>query len=319
MSIAEVSRDDDDVDPDIRAFVNDINEGYAAYPDLESKPLAVRREIAELIREPWRSGGPEMAETRNFDIGGIRMRLHRPIDSLELPAMLYVHGGGWTLFSIDTHDRLMREYAARAKIAVIGIDYSLSPEARFPKALDEVVMTLQWIAGNASGLGVDPNRIAVGGDSAGANLSVAACLKLRELGKPLPKAMVLNYGAFDPEWSASYDRFGGSAYCLNVAEMDAFWAGYVTDRAQLADPLVAPINADMRNLPPAFLAIAECDILADSNLALAEKLRAAGVPVEAIVYRGATHSFLEAVSTAPMVQMALNDQAKWLRQRFFEG
>jgi len=302
------------VDPHIRFFVDNINAGYAAYQDAGAIPLARRREIAEQIREPWRVGGPEMFETREFEFAGARMRLHRPIDAVDLPVMLYIHGGGWTLFSIDTHDRLMREYAARAGIVVIGIDYSLSPEAKFPVALDEIVAALRWIRDQAAAIGVDGSRLAVGGDSAGANLAIAACLKLRELGESQLQAMILNYGAFAPEPTESYDRFGGPAYCLNVPEMDAFWADYVSDPKQLSDPLVAPLRADLNDMPPAFVAIAECDILADCNRALAEKLTQAGVPVEAVVYRGATHSFLEAMAIAPLAQKALADQALWLRR-----
>ncbi|MCB2061269.1 MAG: alpha/beta hydrolase [Novosphingobium sp.] len=304
----------DDVDPHIRFFVDNINAGYAAYPNSDEVTPARRREIAEQIREPWRKGGPEMAETLDFDIGGVSMRLHRPVDAAGLPAMLYIHGGGWALFSIDTHDRLMREYAARAGIAVIGIDYSLSPEAKFPVALDEVVAALLWIREHAEELSIDESRLAVGGDSAGANLAVAACLKLRELGHVPLQAMILNYGAFAPEPKGSYERYGGPAYCLEVPEMDAFWANYVSDPAQLADPLVAPLHADLHGLPPAFIAIAECDILADCNQELAEKLASAGVSVKAVVYHRATHSFLEAMSIAPLAQQALADQALWLRR-----
>lgn len=313
MSLGEIKQAQDDVDPDIRAFVESINKGYAAHASVESMSREERRKIAEMVREPWRSGGPEMFESVDFEISNVRARLHRPTNTPDLPVMLYIHGGGWTLFSIDTHDRLMREYAALANVAVIGIDYSLSPEAKFPVALNEIVDALRWIRSHASNLKVDPSRIAIGGDSAGANLAVAACLKLRDLGEPKVQALILNYGAFDPEPTSSYDRFGGPAYCLSVPEMDAFWSDYVSDPSELSQPLVAPLKADLHDIPPSFLAIAECDILTDCNFALAKKLAKSGVTVEAVVYRGATHSFLEAVSTAPLAQKALGEQAAWLK------
>lgn len=301
---------DDMVDADIRRFVEAITAAYAGYGAPAS--IAERRRIAEKVRKPWREGGPIMAESIDLDMGGIRLRLHRPVSDARLPVMLYIHGGGWVLFSIDTHDRLMREYAARAGVAVIGIDYSLAPDSKFPVALEECAAALDWIAAQAKALNLDAGRMLVGGDSAGANLSVATCLLQRERRRPLPQGMLLNYGAFAPEHLPSYARFGGEGFSLECDEMDAFWADYVDGSEQLADPLVAPLHADLTGLPPAFLAIAECDILADCNHALADKLAAAGVAVKAVTYRGATHSFLEAVSIASLAQRAFDEQAAWI-------
>jgi len=301
------------IDPQIREFARRLNDAYAAHGAAES--LAERRRIAELVRRRWRAGGPKMAETRNMTMNGLRIRLHRPDWRRNSPAMLYMHGGGWVLFSIDTHDRLMREYAARAGIAVLGIDYSLSPEVKFPVAVNEIVLALQWMETNAETLGLDPARILIGGDSAGANLAVSACLLRREAGLHRLAGMLLNYGAFDPRPTASYALYSGPDHTLGASEMDAFWAAYIDDPAQLADPLVAPLQAELHALPPAFVAIAEQDILADSNHAFAARLRQAGVEVEEVTYAGPTHSFLEAVSIAPLASRALDDQAAWIRQR----
>lgn len=305
--------EDDIADPDIRRFVDAINAAYAEHAAPAGASMAVRREVAERVRQSWREGGPIMAETREMDMDGVRLRLHRPVADAKLPIMLYIHGGGWTLFSIDTHDRLMREYAARAGIAVLGIDYSLSPESKFPVALEECTAALDWIAAQADALNLDADHVLIGGDSAGANLSVATCLLQRQRGRPLPAAMLLNYGAFAPDRTPSYARFGAGDYSLECDEMDAFWAAYVDGPDQLADPLVAPLRADLAGLPPAFLAIAECDILADCNDAFARKLEEAGVPTRAVTYAGATHSFLEAVSIAPLAGRAIDEQAAWIR------
>ncbi len=305
--------EDDIADADIRRFVDAINAAYAEHAAPAGASMAVRREIAERVRRSWREGGPIMAETHEMDMDGVRLRLHRPVADQKLPVMLYIHGGGWTLFSIDTHDRLMREYAARARVAVLGIDYSLSPESKFPVALEQCAAALDWIAVQADALNLDADRVLIGGDSAGANLSVATCLLQRERGRPLPAAMLLNYGAFAPERTPSYARFGAGDYSLESDEMDAFWAAYVDGPDQLADPLVAPLRADLAGLPPAFLAIAECDILADCNDAFARKLEEAGVPTRAVTYKGATHSFLEAVSIAPLAGRAIDEQAAWIR------
>ncbi len=304
---------DDMADPDIRRFVDAINAAYAEHGAPAGASMATRRQIAERVRAPWREGGPIMAESREMDMGGVRLRLHRPVADEKLPVMLYIHGGGWTLFSIDTHDRLMREYAARAGIAVLGIDYSLSPESKFPVALDECAAALDWIATQADALNLDAHRVLIGGDSAGANLSVATCLLQRQRGAKLPIAMLLNYGAFAPEHTPSYARFGAGDYSLESGEMDMFWANYIDTPDQLADPLVTPLRADLSGMPPAFLAIADCDILADCNDAFARKLTDAGVATRAVTYKGATHSFLEAVSIAPLAGRALDEQAAWIR------
>ena len=150
----EVSSVADDLDSDIRRFQREVAAAYGRYPDFDRLPLSERRRIAEDVRAPWAAGGPVMASTEDHHVGphGVRIRIHRPDDRPVLPVLVYVHGGGWTMFSLDTHDRLMREYAARAGVAVMGIDYSLSPEAKFPVALDEIVSAIRctWAAGPGS-------------------------------------------------------------------------------------------------------------------------------------------------------------------------
>ncbi|MEG8040328.1 alpha/beta hydrolase [Sphingomonas sp. LR60] len=303
----------DDVDPEIRRFVVALNHGYGQFSDFAALPLPERRAAAEIVRAPWRAGGPVMAKTVTAELAGCRARFHYPqrSDALQ-PALLYIHGGGWTMFSIDTHDRLMREYAARAGVVVVGIDYSLSPEVRYPVALDEIVKVYRALRDEAGDFGLAPAAIAIGGDSAGGNLAVAASLRLRDAGERPPAAMLLNYGAFDPAPTASYARYDGPAYMLTVAEMDGFWRDYAGDPATLDDPLVAPLRADLTGLPPSFLAVPECDILADANRVMAERLGAAGVPVELRLYAGATHSFLEAVSVSSLADAAFDEAARWL-------
>jgi acetyl esterase len=230
-----------------------------------------------------------------------------------------MHGGGWTMFSIDTHDRLMREYAARAGVIVVGLDYSLSPEAKFPVALNEAVEAVRWMQREGGAHGIDGRRLAIGGDSAGANLSLAAALKLRELGASPLRAMLFNYGAFGADPSASYARYDGPRYMLTVEEMRRFWSNYTHQSADLRNPLVAPAHADLHGLPPALFTIAACDILSDGNRALAARFTAAQVPTEVHVYEGATHSFLEAVSISSIADRALETAARWLRGQLLGG
>jgi acetyl esterase len=310
-----------DLDPDIRRFIRTASAASAAHPGFDEAPYPQQRRWAEEAREPWRQGGPAMHETRELELptrhGAVRARMHRPAAG-ALPALVYLHGGGWTLFSIDTHDRVMREYASRAGCCVIGLDYALSPEHKFPVALEQVVDAIAGLVGQGDALGIDAGCLAVGGDSAGANLSVAASLVRRDAGAvPPPCAMLLNYGAFVAGCSEdACRRFGGPDYMLGCEEMDGYWRNYMRDEADARDPLVCPLRAALAGLPPAFLAIAECDVLAEQNREMADRLAGAGVPVESVTYRGASHSFIEAVSIAAVSDRALQDGSEWLRQAF---
>ena len=307
----------DEIDPDIRAFLSRTSADYAQLSHGEELDLARRRAVAERVREPWTSGGPTMAATETLTVEpfSTRIRIHRPTDAGPLPALVYLHGGGWTLFSIDTHDRLMREYAARSGCAVVGVDYSLSPEVRFPVALDEAQAVCAWLGEHGAAHGIDAGRLALGGDSAGANLALSTALRLRDAGRDAA-ALLLNYGAFDTVERASHARFDGDRFMLTVPEMAAFWENYLgPDGAAREHPLARPMLADLHGLPPAFLCIAECDILADENRVMADRLRDAGVNVTATVYPGATHSFLEAVEISALADRALGEAADWLRGR----
>jgi acetyl esterase len=307
----------DDLEPAIRRFQREIAAAYASHGDLDALPLAERRAVAEQVRAPWRTGGPAMRRIEELAANGVRIRIYRPDDRPILPVLVYLHGGGWTMFSLDSHDRMMREYAARAGIAVIGVDYSLAPEARFPAAIGEIVDVVTWLRGEGREQGLDPGRIAIGGDSAGANLAFAACLGLRDSGAAPLAGMLLNYGAFSarPDGLESYGRYAGEAYNLTAAEMAAFWRLYARSEQDYGDPLLSPILADPAGLPPAFFSVAACDVLADENVVLARKVQSAGVDTQLRVYEGAVHSFLESVSISPLADRALGEASEWLRER----
>jgi acetyl esterase len=315
---------DSRIDPEILGFLARISGDYAAYPPMDSVGVDEKRRIASAVRAPWAQGGPEMARTENLEVstpaGKVRVRLHYPTTESPLPALVYAHGGGWVFFDLDTHDRVMREYAARAGIVVVGVDYARSPEARYPKALDQLIGVIRWLRESGAPLGIDPRRIAVGGDSAGGNLALCASLKLRDAGeREALSGIVLNYGALDMDMeSESHRRYGGGDFLLGSQEMLEYWKTYLGDLSIASDPYACPGDADFRGLPPTFLAVAELDVLHDGNVRVAARLREAGVPVSCTVYPGTIHGFIEAAQVSKITVRALEDTALWLRGTLFK-
>lgn len=317
-----------DLDPEIARFVREMGAAWASHPDLAEATAAEARRIADAVRAPWTRGGPPMAACEERGIptrhGAVRVRFHLPTDERPAPALIYLHGGGWTLFSLDTHDRVMRELAARSAVAVLGVDYALSPEVKYPVALEQVEDVVLHLAHHGGELGLDPARLAIGGDSAGGNLALACCLDLRDrgLGPPL-RGQVLIYPVLDRVSSERARReLGGPGAMLGADEMERFWENYLADprpEGQGPDPLVSPLRADLAGVPPVLLVVPQCDLLAEQSLALAPRLQAAGVPVDLRLYPGASHSFLEAVSISRLADRALGEAALWLHATLAGG
>lgn len=313
------------VDPDIRRFVMRVNADYERHTGGRELSVAEMREVAEKVRAPWRQGGPVMSRTREVTVptprGPVRLRVHDPGVTQPAPALVYMHGGGWTLFSLDTHDRVMREYAARAGVMVVGVDYALSPEVRFPVALEQVVGVVRWLGEHGAALGIDPGRLALGGDSAGGSLSIGAALALRDAGEPgRVQGLLLIYPAFDRDCSAeALERYGNPGAVLTADEVIYFWDNYAGGADILANPLACAIHARLAGLPPVCMTIPECDVLTETSAIMAGKLEAAGVSVAYHLYPGATHSFIEAVSISPLADRAIEDGARWLRATIGTG
>lgn len=310
--------------PDLEyaAFLTRLSAAWAEHPALDTMEIVQARAVAEIVRAPWTKGGPVMADTREEEVplphGSMRIRIYQPadVDRERAPALIYVHGGGFVFFSIDTHDRLMREYAQAAGIVVIGVDYPLSPEHRYPVALNQIVGLIGWLEDNASWLGVDASRLAIGGDSAGANLSLAAALRLRDVGKGEQLAAILcNYGAFSGEVSDLAETvYGGPASILTREEMGFYFGSYLGCAEDASDPYAIPLlMTDLSGLPPMFFAIPEADVLREQSEQMAGRALACGVDVRATLYPGTTHSFLEAMSIAAVARRAIAEPSAWLR------
>src|SRR5277367_2477355 len=240
-----------DLEPEVRQFIEKTSADYARHRGGDSNPTpAETRRVAELVREPWRQGGPAMFSTKETLVptrhGMTRIRAYYPHRE-PAPALVYMHGGGWTIFSLDTHDRLMREYAARAGVVVIGVEYALSPEARFPVAHEQCVDVTRWVYDHGGEFGIDPARIAVGGDSAGGNLAIGSCLALRDSGSgDLVKALVLNYPSFGGDYTDEYhERFGGPGYMLGSHEVGRFLEQYLSRPEDRNDPRLRILDAEL--------------------------------------------------------------------------
>ncbi|WP_337875842.1 alpha/beta hydrolase [Elioraea sp.] len=305
--------------PEMAAYQALSEAAFARYPDTTTLPLPIAREIQEEVGRSFARGGPEMAETveRLPQVHGRYMlcRCHYPVTDRPLPVLIYLHGGGWMWNSIYTHDRLIRSYAAASGLAVVAPDYSLSPDSRFPTAVEECVELVHWLVRRGAEWGLDPGRMVIGGDSAGANLTVATALRLRDGGGPMPRGLLLNYGVYDSDLTRPSYRAYATGHMLTAAKMKLFWDAYAPTPEAKADPIAAPLRADLRGLPPALMHVAELDVLHDENILMAERLKAAGVATELTVYRGMLHGFLRALGHVHEADQAVAAAGAWLKSR----
>ncbi|TWI67404.1 acetyl esterase/lipase [Pseudoduganella lurida] len=315
------------LDPHIMRFIDDVRDRGRALTAGRTLGWPERRIVAEQSRLPWQEGGPVMASTvervADTAAGPVRLRFYDPgtAEGETKPALVYMHGGGWALFGLDTHDRLMREFAARSGMVVIGVDYALAPEARYPVALNQVVGVVRWLRQHGGAFGVDVDRLALGGDSAGGSLSMGTVLKLRDAGEGAAvKAVLSIYGAFSPYCSpASRQRYGTPQDMLTADEVDEFWNVYVGSTADRNDPYLNSVLAPLHGLPPVFLIVGECDVVTEQSMTMAGCLLAAGNAVKLEVYAGAPHSFIEAMAVSQVASDAIDDGAAWLRTTLFHN
>jgi acetyl esterase len=242
-------------------------------------------------------------------------RLYAPGAERVLPLLLFLHGGGFTVGSIATHDILCREFARLAGCAVVSLDYRLAPENRFPIAVNDAWDALQWLAAHAGGLGLDVGRIAVGGDSAGGTLAAVCAIQARDAGLALALQLLFYPGTTAWGETPSRRRFA-SGLLLDEALIEWFFHGYITD-ADREDWCFAPLNApDLEGVAPAWIGLAELDPIFDEALAYADKLRASGVAVDLEIYRGVVHEFIKMGRVLPEARQAHADAARALATAF---
>ncbi|MFE5581530.1 alpha/beta hydrolase [Kitasatospora sp. NPDC056531] len=269
-----------------------------------------------VIEEEWITvpGGPT---------GSVRVRIVKPACTEgTLPVILYLHGAGWVFDGARTHDRLVRELAVGVEAAVVFPEYALSPEARYPVAIEQNYAVAQWVVRQGAAKGMDGTRIAVAGDSAGGNMAIALTLMANERGDvPLVYQLLFSPvtdAAFD---TGSYHQFA-TGYFLRRDGMRWFWDQYTTDEAERARITASPLRASTEQLiglPPALIITAEADVLRDEGEAYAGKLRAAGVPVVSVRFTGAIHDFvvLDALRGTCAAEAAITLAADTLRAALY--
>ncbi|MFH9089171.1 alpha/beta hydrolase [Streptomyces sp. NPDC017673] len=228
--------------------------------------------------------------------GSVRTRIVKPAGTAgTLPVIVYIHGAGWVFGNAHTHDRLVRELAVGAQAAVVFPEYDLSPEARYPVAIEQNYAVAQWVVQEGAAKGLDGSRLAVAGDSVGGNMTAALTLMAKERGDVPVTFQVLFYPVTDANFDTpSYHQFA-TGYFLRRDAMQWFWDQYTTDETERARITASPLRAtteQLTGLPPALVITGEADVLRDEGEAYANKLREAGVPVTAVRYQGIIHDFV---------------------------
>jgi len=288
-------------------------EGRKAVDEVQSGEIAMPVVDEEWITVP---GGPT---------GDVKARIVRPAGATgTLPVIVYIHGAGWVFGNAHTHDRLVRELAVGADAAVVFPEYDLSPEARYPVAIEQNWKVAQWIVTDGAGKGLDAGRIAVAGDSVGGNMAAALTLMAKSRGGVPLVHQVLFYPVTDASFdTSSYHQFA-TGYFLRRDGMQWFWDQYTTDESERAQTTASPLRAtvdQLADLPPALVITGEADVLRDEGEAYANKLRQAGVPVTAVRFQGIIHDFvmLNALRPTQAAQAAIALAVQTLRDALHQA
>jgi acetyl esterase len=285
---------------------------HALSPALARVAYEVGAEILDLPRAP-------LVRVENVELAGRPARLYAPSLERGLPALLYLHGGGFVVGSLETHDSLCRQLALRSGGAVVALDYRLAPEHRFPAAQDDAWAALRALRTDAGVLGLDGTRLAVGGDSAGGTLAAVCAIEARDAGLPLALQLLITPGTAADATFASRHLFA-NGFLLDSASIDWFYE-HAIDTHHRRQWRFAPLEADdLAGVAPACLILAECDPLVDESIAYGDRLRAAGVTVALELERGVTHDFIKmgrALKVAGLAQQWAADAlaAAWRHDR----
>jgi acetyl esterase len=301
--------------PDLAALLALVEAETGPQPDTTLMPPAEGRRIAAAFNRRWNSDLPAMASTSEVTVpadpglgsADCALQVLVPPDA-GAGALIFIHGGGFAFCSPQTHERCARVLAIETGLPVLSPDYRLSPEHPFPAGLHDVIACLRAAFEVTAAAGVRPGPLVISGDSAGANLALAAMLHEQQAGRPLPSGALLFYGAYDADFDTpSYRRFRDGPG-LSTGKMERYWDWYLADKAGRRNPLASPLHASdeaLRALPPLHLMAAEIDPIVSDTLNLAARLASLGRPEQVHLVLGATHGFLQMTSVLASAREAL--------------
>jgi len=306
------------LDPQARAILDALAADPNA-PRLIDLPPGEGRQMYRAMAAQLDAQGLPIGKVEELTMPGpgddIALRIYTPVAAGggALPALVYYHGGGWVIGDLDTHDALCRSFANESGCKVIAVDYRLAPEHRFPAAVEDAFAAVRWVEANAADIGVDANRIAVAGDSAGGNLAAVVCQLARAERGPQIAFQLLIYPVTDTNTDTDSYRQFATGYFLEREGMEWFLDHYAGG-AERTDPRLAPLRAaSLAGLPPAYVVTAGFDPLRDEGRAYAEALKAAGVPVEYVNYEGMIHGFFNLQAVLDSGREAVKAAAKALK------
>jgi acetyl esterase len=306
------------LDPQARAVLERV--ARANVPPYSALDPATARVLYRETRGALSAAPAEVARVEELDAGGLRVRHYRPMGTEAgetLPALVYFHGGGWTIGDLDTHDVPCRELANLSRCAVFSVDYRLAPEHKFPAAAEDAVAATRWVHAHAPALDVDAARIAVGGDSAGGNLAAVAAIALRDAGGPPLAMQALIYPSIDLAADTPSHHALAEGHLLTRDAILWFVGNYLRSPEDAADWRASPIRArDLSGLPPAYVVTAGFDPLRDEGEAYAQALERAGVAVTYECFEGMIHGFITMAGAMAAGHHCLYRVATGLRQRF---
>jgi len=305
----------------IREFLKALNSGGG--PPMETLTPAQARKLLVDAQASVPLDLPACdIEEKTITQDGLKVRLHivRPAGSKTvLPAFIFVHGGGWILGDFPTHERFVRDLVADSGFTAVFVNYTPSPEAHYPTAINEIHAAAKWVAAHGSEIRVDAGRLAIVGNSVGGNMTAAVALMALHKGGPELKCQVMLWPVTDANFdTGSYHEYA-EGYFLSRAMMKWFWDAYASDPAQRREIYASPLQAtadQVKGLPPALIQVAGNDVLRDEVLAYSRKLDAAGVDVTSVCYENLIHDYglLNAISQVPAVRDALHQTAEMLKK-----
>jgi acetyl esterase len=310
--------------PQMIEILATIEHEMGGAPKLHEMTPDAARQLFEDYAPFWNEGAPEM-HVADREIpgpyGAIPIRHYDPgagdrAEAGGSPGLIYIHGGGWVLGSIRVYDGICRRLARYGGFPVVSVEYRLAPEHKFPVPFEDCLAAVRWVGEHGSALGIDGSRLAVAGDSAGGNLSLAVAMGLRDGGGPRLKAAGLIYGAFGVDFDTpSYAAYGIDKYLLSRADMIWFWNHYLRDEADRSDPRAVPLAGRFEGLPPLLVTGAEFDPLLDDSRRLVERLKAIGAPHDWVLWEGVIHGCIDMARLLEPAEGFLRDTAVWLKDK----